>query len=59
MKLPWLNNFHIEPKFNNNKFTELLTNNNWELVNKCKINEKHNNFQDWQDLSVYQVWEKY
>ena len=59
LKLPWLNNFHIEPKFNNNKFTELLTNNNWELVNKCKINEKHNNFQDWQDLFVYQVWEKY
>lgn len=58
INLPWLNRIHKEPNFNNNKFTEILLKNKWKLENKCKINNVHENFIDWQNIINYQVWVK-
>ena len=58
LKLPWFNEIHTEPIFNNNSFSKILLENNWELSNSSKITNFHENFIDWQKLIEYQVWTK-
>lgn len=58
IKLPWKNQIHQEPIFNNIIFTEILLKNNWKLVNSNRIIKHYKDFTDWQKLFVYKTWEK-
>lgn len=58
VKLPWKTTYHKEPRFNNENFCKLLLDNNWKLINKSSIENKYPKYEDWQDLIIYEIWEK-
>ena len=56
LKLPWKEQIHQEPYFDYDKFSILLNENGWKLIEQNNITQYHNNFIEWQQNIYYDTW---